>query len=196
MSINPREKLSSIHEELLSAEHQIKNRSLPDLCKIIDYLPRIESRIYLIQYYSIEAAENAFKKKQVQNNAYQVFSNLQRSRIKEICSNANYFLGCCYENGVGCDKNDRLALFHFDLAGKAAIDAGEINFTNFTNSDEIISPHFTTFYQHLYSELVMLWIGAQPELYWAQPGELPAPKRPATNQRHQTTTLKRLLRKS
>ncbi|CAG8505216.1 20263_t:CDS:2 [Gigaspora margarita] len=111
----------NIHKELLSAEHKIENILLSDLCKIIDYVLRIETRIYLIQTKSIEAAEKALKRRQDQKNAFGVFNNLQMSYIYEICSKANYFLGCCYKNGVGYDRNENVALYHFNIATKAGL---------------------------------------------------------------------------
>ncbi|CAG8801822.1 22046_t:CDS:1 [Gigaspora margarita] len=113
------EKVLNIHEGLLFAERKIENILLSDLCKIIDYVPCIETRIYLIKTKSIEAAEKALKRRQDQKNAFGVFNNLQMSHNNEICSKANYFLGYCYENGVGCDKNESVALYHFKIVAKA-----------------------------------------------------------------------------
>ncbi|CAG8549030.1 1062_t:CDS:1, partial [Dentiscutata heterogama] len=109
-----------IHEKLLSVENSIinKNISLSDLCKISEYFQNIESRIYLIQYHSIEAAENGLKKMPDRENAYKVFSNLRMSTNKAICSKANYFLEHCYENGFGCKSNKEFALSYLGYAKK------------------------------------------------------------------------------
>ncbi|CAG8620244.1 18177_t:CDS:1, partial [Dentiscutata erythropus] len=66
-----------IHEKLLFVENSIRDKDilLSDICKISDYFNNIESRIYLIQFHSIEAAENALKKKPSQKNAYKVFND-------------------------------------------------------------------------------------------------------------------------
>jgi len=40
--------ISEIHKDLLVVEHDIEKISLSNLCKIIDYLSRIETRIYLM----------------------------------------------------------------------------------------------------------------------------------------------------
>ncbi|CAG8722147.1 9037_t:CDS:2 [Gigaspora margarita] len=99
------------YQQLISFEKEIQNKSLSDLCKDIDKFCNLEKKIYKIKKIFINAAKDAFEKKQDLKDVSKIFSKFdgRKNDFTKIYSIANYYLGCCYENGYGLNKDERMA---------------------------------------------------------------------------------------
>ncbi|CAG8850089.1 19803_t:CDS:2, partial [Gigaspora margarita] len=92
----------------------------------VGYFHRIGEKVYEIEKEIFKAAKRSFENKNKDkfgiklNAACSIFQELSKSKSYEIYLKANYYLGCCYENGIGCYKNESLALYHFELASNAS----------------------------------------------------------------------------
>ncbi|CAG8755756.1 8255_t:CDS:1 [Gigaspora rosea] len=118
----PIARINDIYSKLDELEKDyILNKNIYYINKNVSYFQRIGEKVHEIEKKIFEAAKNSFenKNKVKPESAYSIFRKLSESKSYEIYLKANYNLGCCYENGIGCNKNERLALHHFELAANA-----------------------------------------------------------------------------
>ncbi|CAG8849316.1 19535_t:CDS:1, partial [Gigaspora margarita] len=112
--------------ELCNLEkNYITNKKITDLDKAIAEFYRIREKVYDIEKKFYNAAEITFKNKNKcliweLKAAWHIFHELSKSKFYEIYSKANYYLDCCYENEIGCNKNIKLAKIHLELAINAS----------------------------------------------------------------------------
>ncbi|CAG8842639.1 37476_t:CDS:1, partial [Gigaspora margarita] len=96
-----------------------------DISKVVCEFHRIGEKVNTIEKKIFNAAESSFKNESNNKHswelraAWNIFRELSKSKIYEIYLKANYYLGCCYENGIGRNKNEQLALHHFEMAANA-----------------------------------------------------------------------------
>ncbi|CAG8850260.1 10106_t:CDS:1, partial [Gigaspora margarita] len=123
----PITRINDIYSKLVELEKDcILNNEIYYINKNARYFHRIGEKVHEIEKIIFKAAERSFENKDKDKYginlepACSIFRELSKSKSHEIYLKANYYLGCCYENGIGCNKNDKLALRHFELAANAS----------------------------------------------------------------------------
>ncbi|CAG8848187.1 24074_t:CDS:1, partial [Gigaspora margarita] len=114
-----------INSELCNLKkNYITNKKITELDNAVAEFYRIGKKVYDIEKKFYDAAEITFKNKNEclkweLKAAWHIFYKLSKSKFYEIYSQANYYLDCCYENEIGCNKNIGLAKIHLELAVNA-----------------------------------------------------------------------------